>query len=273
MRQPKVSVCIPVFNGEQFINAAIDSVLQQSFPDFEIIIVDNQSTDGTVALINGYNDPRIRFFQNSANIGMIPNWNKTLDFALGEYIKILPADDLLYPDCLAKQVEILENDAGKKISLVCGSRHIINDQGKILFTRRFARRAEQMPGTVAVGKVIRSGGNILGEGGAVLFRKEILERTGNFNSDIFYVLDLDQWFKILLHGDLFVLPEVVCAFRVSGSSASVKVAEKQRTDYFMFIKKVYHDKRFNLSWFSYRTGLYKTWIFTQIKKLIYKFVA
>ncbi|MEI6021449.1 MAG: glycosyltransferase [Bacteroidota bacterium] len=272
-KPPKISVCIPVYNGAEFLNLAIDSVLKQTEQDFEIILVDNQSTDNTVALIKAYTDPRIKLFINDSNIGMIPNWNKALTYATGTYIKILPADDLLYPQCLALQSSVLEKDQDKKVALVCSSRHIINDAGKVLFTRKFALSARELSNTKAFNTVIRAGGNIVGEGGAVMFRREILEKTGPFNSDIFYLLDLDQWFKILLHGHLYVLPEVLSAFRVSSSSASVLVANKQKDDYFAFIRKIYHAKEYQLSWFSYEVGLIKTYIFTQIKKLIYKFVV
>jgi glycosyltransferase involved in cell wall biosynthesis len=272
-KPPKISVCIPVYNGAEFLNIAIDSVLSQSLNDFEVILVDNQSTDNTVAIIKAYNDPRIKLFINDSNIGMIPNWNKALSYASGEYIKILPADDLMYPDCLKLQSSVLDQDVDKKVSLVCSSRHIINDAGKVLFTRKFSNRKQELNNYEAFNKVIRAGGNIVGEGGAVMFRREILEKTGPFNSDIFYLLDLDQWFKIMLQGNLFALPDVVSAFRVSSSSASVQIADKQKVDYFNFIKKIYNSKEYHLTWYSYQVGLIKTYIFTQIKKLIYKFVA
>jgi glycosyltransferase involved in cell wall biosynthesis len=120
MTSPKVSVCIPVYNGEDYLSETIKSVLNQSFQDFEIVIVDNQSTDKTVNIIQSFNDSRIVFFQNETNIGLIGNWNMVMKKARGKYIKILPADDLIYPDCLKLQVEVFEKDTAKKISLVCG---------------------------------------------------------------------------------------------------------------------------------------------------------
>lgn len=273
MSSPKVSVCIPVFNGQEFINEAIDSVLKQSYHDFEIIIVDNKSTDSTFELIKAYTDTRIKVFQNETNIGMIPNWNKCLEYATGEYIKMLPADDFIYPDCLKIQVEILEGDKEKKISLVSSKRHVINDSGKVLLTRGFSNKRVQLSGTDAINKIIRSGGNTIGEGGAILFRREILAKTGVFVADIFYVLDIDLWFRILLHGDLYATPDIVSSFRISASSESVKIANKQKQDNVDFIKKIYNDKRFKLSKSSYRIGLIKTSVLTQVKKIIYKFIV
>lgn len=273
MAEAKISVCIPVFNGEEFIKQAIDSVLSQSFEDFEIVIVDNQSTDSTVELIHQYTDNRIKFFQNDSNIGMIPNWNRCLELAKGTYIKILPADDLLMPDCLKLQVNVFEKDLEKKVALVCGRRNIIDSTGKVLFTRGFSKKGQQLSGISAINKVIRSGGNSIGEGGAVMFRRELLKQTGYISDAIFYLLDLDLWFRILLHGDLVVVPNVVSGFRISGSSASVKVVKKQREDYFNFIKKIYTSEQYKLSWFNYKTGLIFTFALTEVKKLIYRFVV
>lgn len=273
MSEVKISVCIPVFNGEAFIKEAIDSVLTQSYSDFEIVIVDNHSTDSTICIIKQYNDPRIKLFRNESNIGMIPNWNRAMELAKGTYIKILPADDFLSPDCLKLEVDILEKDIKKEISLVCGRRNIIDQNGKILFTRGFTNKSIRVPGSVAINKVIRSGGNSLGEGGAILFRREILEKTGNISDAIFYLLDLDLWFRILLHGDLYALPQVVASFRISGSSASVQIMKKQKEDYFNFINKIYKSEQYKLSWFSYKTGLLFTFALTEVKKLIYRFVV
>lgn len=272
MDNVKVSVCIPVYNGEAFIAAAIDSVLQQTYRDFEIVVVDNQSTDNTISIVKKYADPRIRLIKNDTNIGMIPNWNKAMNEARGTYIKILPADDYIYPTCLELQTTVLENDIAKKISLVCGRKHIIDEKGKVLFDRGFTKKAVQVSGIAAINKVSAAGGNLIGEGGAVLFRKELLQQTGNFNSDIFYVLDLDLWFKMLLHGDLYALPQVVAAFRVSKQSASVQVVEQQRDDVTRFITKIYNDKRYGLTLANYRIGCLKAALLTQAKKILYKYV-
>jgi glycosyltransferase involved in cell wall biosynthesis len=235
--------------------------------------VDNNSTDKTTEFVKEFNDSRIKLFKNETNIGLIPNWNKAIEHSTGTYIKILPADDLLLPDCLKLQVEILEKDLYQSIALVCGKRNIIDKNGKVLFTRGFSGKSTVVSGTRAINKVIRSGGNSIGEGGAVMFRRSILEKTGMFNSSIFYVLDLDLWFKILLHGNLYALPDIVCAFRISGSSSSVKVVKKQKEDYFNFIRKIYHTKEYKLSLFNYRIGLLFTFVLTEIKKLIYRFVV
>lgn len=273
MKTPKVSVGIPVYNGQDYIREAIDSVLNQTFTDFEIIIVDNQSTDDTVNIVKEYNDPRIKLFINETNIGIIPNWSKVMEYSTGDYMKVLPADDYLYPECLALQVKVLDDDKEKKISLVTGRRNIINHEGKTILSRGFSRTKKQMKGVDAINRVIRSGANSIGEGGPVLFRREILEKTGYFDTEIFYVFDLDLWFKILLHGDFYYLAETIVVFRVSGSSASVKAAKTQKVQYYRFINKVYEAKRFQLSYISYKIGFITTFFLTEAKKLLYRFVV
>ncbi len=262
-----------MYNCVGFIKEAIDSVLGQTMSDFEVVVVDNCSTDGTLDVVRAYKDPRIRIIQNESNIGMVGNFNKAALSARGKYVKILPADDLLYPQCLKLQSDVLEDDPNEKIALVCGTRQVLNDAGKVLFKRGFAGGRVQLSGTEAINRVIRSGGNIIGEGGAVMFRRTILEKTGGFDSKIFYVLDLDQWFKILLHGDLVALPQIVAGFRVSAGSASVQVANKQKEDYFNFIDLVRSRPGYGLTAYSYRLGKLKTAALTEVKKLIYRFVV
>lgn len=272
MNTPKISVCIPVYNGADFIEEAIKSVLSQNFDDYELLIIDNKSTDNTVEIINNFKSPKIRLIQNPENIGLIPNWNKALENAKGKYIKILPADDFIYQDCLSKQSYILDNDVNEEIAMVCARRNIIDNKGKILFSRGFTNKEIIVSGFEAINKNVRSGGNIIGEGGAIMFRKSVISKTGLFNSQIFYVLDLDLWFKILLNGKLHALPDILSAFRVSGSSASVKVVNKQHKDNTDFIKKIYSEKQYQLSIFSYYIGIIKSFILTQAKKFLYKFI-
>jgi glycosyltransferase involved in cell wall biosynthesis len=271
MNKVKISVCIPVYNCEEFIGEAIDSVLKQTFTDYELIILDNQSTDRTVQIIKQYTDPRIKFFQNDTNIGMLGNWNKILTYTNGEYIKMLPADDYLSVNCLASQSKILDNDTQKKIALVSGRKNIVDSKGKIYFNRGLTNSDMQMSGFDAINKTVRSGGNTLGEPGSVMFRKDILAKAGSFDDGIYYVMDVNMWFKMLLHGDLYFLKEVVCSFRVSGVSESIKLIDTQKRDVNAFFTKIYLDKSYKLSWFNYKVGLFNSFVSAVLKKLVYKF--
>jgi glycosyltransferase involved in cell wall biosynthesis len=273
MSRPKLSVCIPVYNGEPFIKEAIDSVLSQSFQDFEIVVVDNQSTDNTRSIVTSFADLRVKLFVNDTNIGMVPNWNKAMEHAVGRYIKILPADDFIYPGSLEKQVKIMDADTKEEIALVGGRRNIIDEAGKVLFNRGFSKTECDVSGFNAIARNVRSGGNILGEGGALLFRKSILEKAGKFDSDSFYVVDIDLWYRMLLHGTFHALPDTVSSFRVSRNSASVQVVQKQREEVSAFINKIYRNKDYRLSWLSRSIGLFRAFVLSKAKKILYKHIV
>lgn len=111
--KPLVSIIIPVYNREQIIKETIDSALSQDFKNFEIIIVDNKSTDNTYRIIREYSliHNNIRVFQNEENLGPVKNWYNCISHAEGKYIKILWSDDKIRNDFLSKTVPILENDS------------------------------------------------------------------------------------------------------------------------------------------------------------------
>ena len=119
---PKVSILIPVYNRKSYIGECIQSALDQTFTDFEVIIVDNASDDGTWEICQRFAaiDYRIRIYRNSRNIGPVRNWKRCVEEAKGEFSKILFSDDTLEPECLAEMVPKLENP---DVSLVfCAAR-------------------------------------------------------------------------------------------------------------------------------------------------------
>jgi glycosyltransferase involved in cell wall biosynthesis len=111
-RNPKVSILIPVYNREHLIEETVNSALAQTYRDFEIVIVDNCSTDNTYEILQAMTNtnPQIRLFQNSENLGPVKNWQKCLEYSKGEYIKILWSDDLIHETFLEKSVPVLENN-------------------------------------------------------------------------------------------------------------------------------------------------------------------
>lgn len=236
---PLVSVCIPTYRGEAHIRAAITSVLAQTLDDFELIVVDDNSPDNTAALVSSFVDPRIRFLRNPANLGPEGNWNRCLHEAHGKYFKLLPHDDLLHPDCLRRQVEILEADSESSLALVFCARQVINAAGRQQTTRGFPHRRS---GRIAANEVIRAclrrGTNLLGEPGGVLMRRELASRVGPFNAAFPYVIDLEYWFRLLLHGDAWYIDETLASFRVSRSQWSVVIGRGQSKDFSRFIDHV-----------------------------------
>jgi glycosyltransferase involved in cell wall biosynthesis len=110
--KPRVSIGIPVYNGENYLEETLDSILAQTFTDFELIISDNASTDRTEEICRAYaaRDPRIRYYRNEKNVGAAANYNRTLELARGEYFRWNGHDDLIAPTYLERCVEALDRD-------------------------------------------------------------------------------------------------------------------------------------------------------------------
>lgn len=113
-RHPRVSIGMPVYNGERFLSESLASLLAQTFGDFELIISDNASTDGTSDICRALasTDSRVRYIRNGRNIGVYRNFNKVFRLASGEYFKFAAADDICDPELIARCVEVLDAEPG-----------------------------------------------------------------------------------------------------------------------------------------------------------------
>lgn len=128
---PLVSIGVPVYNGEKYLAEALDSILAQTFTDFEVIISDNASTDATATICERYRaaDPRIRVYRNQVNLGAAPNYNRVFELSTGKYFKWADYDDVLEPDFLQRCVEVLNINP---LVVLCYPRvHIIDKQSQV----------------------------------------------------------------------------------------------------------------------------------------------
>lgn len=230
---PRVSVCIPTYKGAGTIGAAIGSVLAQTFRDFELIVVDDASPDDTAAVTAACRDPRLRLEVNPRNLGPQGNWNRCLELARGEFIKVLPHDDLLHPECLQRQLQVLADDRDRRIALACSARDVIGPDGRVLLRARgFPGRPQGLiPRPDVVRQCIRRGTNLIGEPGAVMFRRELAQRVGGFDIRYPYVIDLDYWLRLLQHGQAWYCPQALASFRVWKGSWSVAIGLRQAADF------------------------------------------
>lgn len=272
--KPTVSVCIPTYLGASHLAAAIESVLQQSYIDFELIIIDDNSPDRTFEIVSSYRDNRIRYIKNPTNLGPEGNWNKCLAEAKGQYIKLLPHDDVLHPECLKKQVQILDDDTGSEIAFVFCARRIINQDGTVIATRGYQCGK---PGVInsrsAIKKCIRMGTNLIGEPGAVLFRKYLSDRIGEFDGSISYIIDLDYWFRLLLHGQAYYLDAALASFRVAVGSWSIDIGSRQSEDFNRFIDRCLKNPRFELTGLDAGLGMCFAKLNNYLRLVFYKLVV
>ena len=270
---PAVSVGIPTYRGAAHIAETIESVLAQTFADFELVVVDDVSPDETAQVVGRYRDPRLTFMRNERNVGVEENWNRCLRLARGRYFKLLPHDDLIAPDCLARQVEVLEGDRAERLALVFCARRVIDARSRPLLSRSYPRRDR---GAIAARTVarncIRRGANLLGEPGGILFRTALARRVGAFDASLPIVTDIDYWFRLLLHGDAYYLPERLASFRVSRGAWSVAIGTSQDAEFRAFIARVGGNPAYGLSALDKARGRLMARLNTLAKLAFYRLV-
>jgi glycosyltransferase involved in cell wall biosynthesis len=225
-------VCIPVYNGEQFLAEAIRSVLDQTYRDFELVILDNASTDRTGAIARSFSDPRIRIERNDDLLPQGDNWNRAVELARAPLVKLVCADDLIHPRCLELQVAPL--DADPRIAVVASRRHMIDERGRIIAARRGLNGLIGVHTGVEVARrVVRNGANPIGEANNVLFRRADFFTVGGWRADRSHVMDLDLWVRLMQVGDFLGLPQTLAAFRIARDSitshSDERLYEQQRT--------------------------------------------
>jgi glycosyltransferase involved in cell wall biosynthesis len=272
--KPLVTVAIPVYCGEKYISRAIKSVLNQTFSDFELLIIDNNSNDQTERIVNSFNDKRIVFIRNKKNIGFECNWNKCLKISRGKYIKILPHDDYLDLNCLRVQVDVMEKDLLKDISLCFSSRYIVNQNEKVIFKKNypFRKKGGSISGENIKKMSIFFGTNLIGEPAGVLFRRETSKKVGKFSAKFPYVIDLDYWFRLLNFGNAFYINIPLAFFRISPYSTSVSLQKKQQNDFENFALLAIHDLNLPYAKIYYSVSKMTSFFNKHVRFLFYKFL-
>jgi glycosyltransferase involved in cell wall biosynthesis len=217
---PKVSVLIPTFNYARYLPEAIESVLNQTFTDFELIVVDNASSDNTDEVIAGYlQDPRISYHKNATNIGLAGNWNRCLELATGDYIKFLCADDKFHPEMLMKFTTVM--DCNPSVSLVTCHKQVF-DAHSFVTTVAFSHLQD---GRKALLNTLADHCWI-GEPSSVMFRRKHLA-VGNFTMVYQMHVDWEMWLRMLSVGDCYIIPEALSYIRYHPEQHARKMKKKK----------------------------------------------
>ena len=273
---PLVSICIPFHNSGKFLLQAINSVLDQTYSNIELILFDNASSDLAPNFLEGIvsRDKRFILFKNKKNIGLVKNFNACLSKARGNYIKFLCADDLLTPNCIELMVNNLEKN--KSATLVTGKRLIIDQNNEILGAKSYLNSDSLINGRVAINRCL-FGANYIGEPSAVMFRRAALVEL--FNIDFPHLVDLEMWFRLLEKGDLASIRETVCMIRQHPSQMtkynikSSNLVDDNVRLYDLYKNKAYIHKTFLRSEgrklrMAYRIWISRNYIKTKRKKEI-----
>jgi len=268
MDVPQITVAMPVYNGEGYVHLAIQSVLDQTCSDFELLIVDNCSTDGTLDDVRKFSDPRIQLHINSTNLGMVGNWNRSVELATGKYIKFLSHDDLLDPTCLEEQLSGFLQHKQKNIGIVTCKKRVINQNGKTVMPGLGLRgQSRVISGRVAIQKSIRSGRNVIGEPSVVLIKTSVLKASGPFELPEF-TPDIKMWFKILQKNDLYFIDKTLASYRISEQSTSSSVSKSQGAQFVELIHEIMRTDSTIIGNLNAKIGVIRSHLNSQLRRLI-----
>ena len=227
---PLVSVVIPVFNGMAYLEKTVASVLAQSYPRIELVLVDGGSTDGSREWVESFSGNALKDYLPSGS-GAAKNWTRACELASGDFVKLLCQDDVIYPHAVRDQVSDFQKYPSAKIAFA--QRDIIDPSGQVLSR---ARGCQGMPSGLIDGKQAllagyRAGTNIFGEPEAVMFEREALRSALPWDDQYPFLLDMFFYSKILRNSPAVVRREAIGAFRISSSSWSTRLVGEQRRQF------------------------------------------
>lgn len=214
----RVSICIPCYNHEKFIGAAIESCLAQTERDIEVLVFNDRSTDGSADIVRGFSDPRVQLVENEERNGLVGNFNRALTGGTGAYVKILCADDYLERDCVKGLADAL--DRVPEAAFATSDRYMVYQDGrKKLLKPPFA-------GDVAIrGKDLVKRSwlcfNLVGEPTTVMVRRSAIQAVGGFDSRYHQMLDWELWLRLAARAPFVRVPVTLSSFRWHEENESV----------------------------------------------------
>jgi glycosyltransferase involved in cell wall biosynthesis len=221
--KPRLSVLLPVYNAEKYIRQSIESILNQTFSDFELIILDDGSKDGSMRLIQEIHDPRIKIISQS-NMGLGATLNKGMQLSVGEFIARQDADDISLPDRFAKQIDFLERN--RDVALVGTWAQIMDENGNLESRchKHPTNSNELRCDLVFNNPFVHS---------SVMFRRNQIQEVGGYADERNAFEDFDLWSRVSHHFSVANLPEVLIYYREVSTGIS-----KSNPNYAEWVMKV-----------------------------------
>ncbi len=226
---PRVSVIIPTHNRAHLLNRAVQSVLDQTYQDFEIIITDDASTDNTEELVKGFNDGRIQYYRHEKNQGGSAARNTSMKHASGEYFAFLDSDDEWFPDKLEKQLTAFEKGENK-----LGVVYTDFDYKSELAKTKYSGNISQSILVV----------NFVGTTSTPLVKKECFDKTGFFDAALPCGQDWDMWIRLAQHYEFYFIDEVLVRYYLQ--PASITMSKKGGQEGLLRIEEKYKGEIGNL---------------------------
>lgn len=234
---PKVSVVMPVYNRQKYIKSSVESILNQTFTDFEFIIINDGSTDKTLKILNGYTDKRIKIIENEKNSGIVFSRNRGIENASGQFIAMMDSDDIAYPDKLMKQVDFLDNNKefgmlGTWVKWIDGNNKHVGKKWKL----------SAKPQLIAPIMLFR---NYFVQS-TILVRREAIPEW-KYSPEFEIVEDSKMWFEISLKCKVWNLQEYLLDYRVHTDNISNTEHSKQIANSRKLYKLIFKNLDINIS--------------------------
>ncbi len=227
-----ISVIIPVFNGEKTIAETVNSVLEQTFSQFELIIINAGSTDSTLEIISSYQDPRIKIFSApKANVAV--NRNLGAFYSIGEFVTFLDADDLWTPDKLEAQYQALLQNP--EAAVVYSWTNCIDETGKFLRRCSYVKYSGDVYDKFLLDDFIGNGSN-------VMIRKNAFFKVGGFDESLSNAQDTDMWLRLAAEYDFTVVPKPQILYRISAISMSSNIRGLEESNLAVITRAFAHKK-------------------------------
>jgi glycosyltransferase involved in cell wall biosynthesis len=221
---PLVSIGIPTYNGTKYLRESVESVLSQTFKDFELVLIDDVSSDETWAIAQEYarKDPRVSAVRNSKKLGLVANFNRCIELTKGRYVCVWHQDDVMMPQNIEKKVALLE--AHPQVSFVHSNVSMIDEQGQVLSEHweLDSRRDYVSAGQEFFLKMIQPGKNYVCCP-SVLARRECYEKLGRFRSELYFTCDWELWMRFSLYYDVSCLGTPLVHFRRHRGTESYRI--------------------------------------------------
>lgn len=218
--KPIISIIMPAYNAGIFLQYAVDSILNQTYKEWELLIVDDNSCDGTTNIINSYKDCRVKYFRNTENKGPAYSRNLAIQYSIGKYIAIMDADDIAMPERLEIQSVFLENHLDID---VLGSKFLVIDKdGDVILSPFFYRQQtmdEVFVNTLFACPILHS---------SVMIRREFWTNNElSYNLEYPCNQDYELWSRVIFIGKMFIIPQCLVKYRISEQQISRSKRDQQ----------------------------------------------
>lgn len=207
-----VSVVMPTYNNGPYLRVAIDSILNQTYTDFELIIVDDASTDNAAEILSSYKDPRIRVIRHDVNAGVSISRNDGMNASVGEYIAVMDGDDVSYPLRLELQVKFLDSHPDYVV-VGCSVYDNIDLDGSLLFRTQMVSENEEIQRTLVQKWCFHHA--------SIMFRRELLDQINGYRKEFVVAEDHDFLLRALEHGKAYNIDANLTAYRINLKSLTM----------------------------------------------------